>query len=192
MTEEERRRFESLFQLYESAWGQFNERRRFEFKVTLTFWTALAAGIAGSMTLAVFPSMPGGKLLLCLVALAGVGLHALWCHGIGNAQRADRFVALSYEPELQKLVQGEFSASLKNELEQLQRAMGRLRNWTYVFQLGVTLLLAVTLVGTNWSKFDESGPTVRQLERRKLELDIQELQQRLEQARGDAAPPARR
>jgi hypothetical protein len=103
-----------------------------------------------------------------------------------------RLVAFSYEPELQKLVQGEFSASLKNELEQLQKAMGRLRNWTYIFQLGVTLLLAVTFAGTKWSKFDESGPTVRKLERRKLELDIQEFQEQLEQAQRDAAPPARR
>jgi membrane protein implicated in regulation of membrane protease activity len=187
MTDDDRRRFESIFQLYELAWKQFNERRNYEFKVTLTLWTALAAAIAGSMTLAVFPPVPFGRLLLAAIAIFSFALHALWCRGLGRAQNGERFVAFSYEPELQKIAGAGFDQRTKSHLAELKGTMGLLKNWTFVFQLGVTFLLVAVLLTVNWKKFDpEPAQSIRQLETTKLELEVEKLKAEVRSKQLDA------
>jgi hypothetical protein len=146
MTEEDKRRFDAVFSLFDVAWRQFNLRRDFEFKVTLTLWTALAIGIAGVWNvshLAAISIPPKEMLPIAIILFA---LHALWCWGIGQAQNGDRRIAIGYERTLHELSRTSFDEATKKQLKSLQRRMGLLKNWTYIFQLGVTGLLLSILV----------------------------------------------
>jgi hypothetical protein len=142
-----------LFQLCQLAWNQFNERRRYEIKISLTFWTALAAATAGSLNLPSLPAIPGGRVSLILAAIFVFLLHIIWCAGIGRAQLADRKIAIFYERQLQKIIKTEFDDELKRLLDNLKKKMGGITNWTYIFQLGLTAFLCIVLVLTNWSRF---------------------------------------
>lgn len=163
MTDDSKKLFDATFELYSHSWKQFNERRNYEFKISLTLWAALAAAIAGSLRLTTLPMIPGGRFTLSLVAVFAVSLHTIWCFGVGRAQRAERDIAFFYERKLQKLIQAEFDEKLNASLEGLRRTMGLLKNWTYIFQLGVTAFLSTTLVVTNWNRFAHKSDSERWL-----------------------------
>jgi hypothetical protein len=152
ITEDQKRLFDALFELYQTAWKQFNERRAYEFKISLTFWAALAAAIAGSLRL---KNLPGSRFTLILVSLFVFALHWIWCRGIGEAQRAERKIAFFYERELQKIAGVEFDEDLSKFLDSLKGTMGLLTNWTYRFQLGVTAFLGMALIVANWDRFGQ-------------------------------------
>ncbi len=175
LEEGEKRKFESLFQLYDLAWRQFNERRNHEFKVTLIYWTALAAAIAGSMTLAELPPILGGRILLGAIALFAVILHILWCAGLYNAQYGEKLTALSYQQALLKLVNTDISEEAEKHFKK-RRENILLNHWSNIFQVGVTVFLAFTLVAANWNKFESTpNQTIRNLEKMKLNLENQKL-----------------
>lgn len=185
MNEEDRRRFESLFSAYDLAWRQFNERRDTEFKMSLTIWTALALATAGSFSIHELPAVPNIQWIILAAGVILVGLHALWCWGLGRAQRADRAVALCYEQALKSLARMEFDDYTRGILE---RTPGRFKGWSYFFQLGVTIVLTGSLVLSNWEKsLSRSAEDVRQLEVRKLDLEVQELDAKLRELRDSAA-----
>lgn len=147
VTEEEKRRFDAIFSLFDVAWRQFNLRRDFEFKVTLSLWTALALAIAGLAKASELQTIPMlGMIPICVAVFV---LHTLWCWGIGQAQNGERRIAFGYERTLQKLSQTCFDEITKKQLASLQERMGLLKNWTYVFQLGVTALLLVALLAVS-------------------------------------------
>lgn len=152
MTDEQKKLFDALFELYQNAWKQFNERRTYEFKISLTFWAALAAAIAGSLRL---QNLPGSRFTLIMVSLFAFALHWVWCRGIGEAQRAERKMAFFYERKLQEIADVEFDKDLRKFLDSLKETMGLLKNWTYRFQLGVTAFLGIALVVANWDRFGQ-------------------------------------
>ena len=47
MTDDERNRFESMDSLRQAAYDSFNDRRSYEWKFSLSIWTALAVLLAG-------------------------------------------------------------------------------------------------------------------------------------------------
>lgn len=182
MDETQRARFESLFQLYEHAWRQFNERRTYEFKVLLTFWTALAAGIAGSFTLKEpihFLSGNSGTIGLCILGVVIVGLFVYWTWGLSRAHRHDRQIAMAYEPALQELINVSFIDPLKRELNKSRGRWGSLLNWSPVFQIGITTVLTIALLiaikGNNaQGKTDsKSGETTRvRIDGNEIQIDL--------------------
>jgi len=155
MTDDQKRLFDSIFELYRTAWSQFNERRSYEFKISLSFWAALTAAIAGSLRL---ENLPGSRFTLILLSIFSFVLHWIWCRGIGEAQRAERKIAFFYERKLQALAGAEFDEDLRRLLDSLKETMGLLKNWTYRFQLGVTAFLGFALVIANWSRFGALSP----------------------------------
>jgi hypothetical protein len=149
VSEEDKRRFDAVFSLFDLAWRQFNLRRDFEFKVTLTLWTALAIGIAGVLNVSHLAAISIPLREMLPVAMILFALHALWCWGIGQAQNGDRRIAIGYERTLHELSQTSFDDVTKKQLLSLQRRMGLLKNWTYIFQLGVTgMLLAILVISS--------------------------------------------
>ena len=156
MTGDQRNRFQSLFDLCELSWRQFNERRTWEFKISVTIWTALALAIAGSVSVEEAPGIPGGRVTLSIGATLILALHLIWCVGLARAQDADRRIAIFYERELQRLAERSFDQDkdLAAYLEGLGKVVGH--KWSYVLQLGVTALLATTLVLVNWERLPTS------------------------------------
>ena len=144
VTEEEKRRFDAVFSLCDIAWRQFNLRRDYEFKVTLSLWTALALAVAGVARASKPLTIP--MLAMVAICVTLFSLHTLWCWGIGQAQNGERRITVGYERTLQELSQTCFDEITKKQLASLRNRMGLLRNWTYVFQLGVTALLLMALL----------------------------------------------
>lgn len=144
MTEEEKYRFDAVFSLYDTAWRQFNLRRDFEFKVTLSLWGALTLAIAG---VAQTPKPLNISILgMVPICVSVIALHTLWCWGIGQAQNGERRIAFGYEKTLQEISRTSFDEITKKQLTSLQKSMGLLKCWSYVFQLGVTALLRGALL----------------------------------------------
>ena len=126
MTDDERRWFESVFQMYSGMWDQFNERRRTEFRVTLAIWAALAAAIGGSFTV----SKPMAMSLWVSIPLAflAVGvvpaLHALWCWGVCRSQRIAQQIAWFYEGKLNSQAGTTFSKEIVDRLNEVKKMRG--------------------------------------------------------------------
>jgi hypothetical protein len=151
VTEENKARIDTIRSLYERSWEQFNKRRDNEFKITIALWTAMAVGVAGVARLEKI-AMPAGRWAPVLLAFFAFILHFIWCRGIGKAQWAERTAALHYSSLLQKMARASFDDKFAYDLKRMRQRNWVGRNWTYVFQLGVTFLLGVALVLVSWKK----------------------------------------
>ena len=152
----------TLVELIKIRWAQFNGRRDYEFKVTLSFWTALALAVAGAATQQPKPVFPCWFLILLFVAT--VGLHWHWCFSIRAISNIDRDSAFYWEELVAAAAKSTLPDSVfkridewKNEPRDKQtdwkwkRGLNWIhrhgkRNWSHVFQVGVTGLLALALV----------------------------------------------
>lgn len=152
MNTDEKARFDAIALLYQRAWEQFNDRRRYEFKVTLTYWTALALAVAGSIKIKSFPSIPGRQWALICYAVLAIGLHLFWVYGIWRAQGTNQQIALFYQTPLLKLADVEFDEKMKEWIRGRTRQMGKLSHPCAIFQIGVTVLLTITLLLINWNR----------------------------------------
>src|SRR6266508_3112644 len=90
MTEDSRRRFESLETLRAAAYASFNDRRGHEWKLAVSVWTTLALFLAGLAQPAKsgesFPLRgPWVWVLFAVRGLALVILHALWNDCVSRA-----------------------------------------------------------------------------------------------------------
>ena len=157
MKESEKRRFDAILALYQRALDQFNERRKFEVQVSLAFWTTLVLAIAGSLNLAAFPKLPGGRVTLGLLALAIVVVNGMWHDSIWRSNRLDRARALDYQAELHSLADFRYTNDTEKRLSGAQaEQISFLSNSSHRFQFALTLLLAASLVLVNWSRFASS------------------------------------
>lgn len=149
MTEDIKRHYDSLATLWKGGWDQFNERRKYEWKVCIAIWTAYAAFVAlvitGRIT-TIDDSVLVGTITCAALIIV---LHAIWIHGLGQANRLDRKIAIHYERKMQDLVSHPFPAELESELRGPRDRMGRLtRNWSHQAQMGITLVLSIAAVFT--------------------------------------------
>lgn len=154
MTEEERRRFKSLEALRAAAYASFNDRRSYEWKLSLSIWTALAILLAGLLQ----PLKSGeefplrGSCVWIVFALAGallVVLHALWSDWASRANSIDNRIQFHFRDEMMNnIVKLPFSTDLARSIEkhlQSRPAFG----WTqrsHLVQVCITLLLATGAV----------------------------------------------
>ena len=108
MTDKER--FDSISILYIQAWDNFNERRRYEIKISYSVYTVYALAIAGLFmtvkekylndTFIWGTGIVGGVLIL---------IHLMWLISITRANYIDRKIAIHYEEFLQTIANCCFS-----------------------------------------------------------------------------------
>lgn len=172
MDDEKRNRFESIFQLYDLSNKQFNERRNYEFKVSIGFWTVLVAAIAGSISLAELTSVPNGNCWLLVVAIIITFLHVLWIFGLYIVAHRDRLRGISYETKLKKIADvGDFDKETEDYIQRVNESR-LIKIWAVFFNVSVTALLALVLVLVNWNRLEgNGGSSVRELEKTKIELE---------------------
>ena len=178
MTDEEKNRADILVELLKTRWGQFNARREYEFKVTLTFWSGLALAIVGFDSIEWAGKLPCSCLAkagVVVVGLAIVSVHVFWAYGIMRSSHIDRNIAHSYEALLRQPPVGhDYPANVEKEIKRWSmtldgavapESIGRLfwtrmrctvnwcmRSWSHVFQVSVTALLACLLVFVMWPR----------------------------------------
>ncbi|MCX6132613.1 MAG: hypothetical protein NTU47_02270 [Ignavibacteriales bacterium] len=182
MDDNEKRHFDAVNALQERAWDQFNERRRYEIQVSMAFWTAIILAIAGSLTLVSFPDIPLGRISLAAIGVMIFSLHYYWCAGIMQSNRKDRLRAIEYQECLHQMLPFSYSPELKKDLEKSKDQGADLSNWSFIFQVGLTLVLVITLVVVNWNRFGVAALAERTeqkriaVERSVLEKQVMESQ----------------
>ena len=154
MTEEEQRRFDSLETLRAAAYASFNDRRGYEWKFSLSIWSALAVLLAGLVQPIkqgeVFPFH--GTCAWAAFALAGlllVALHAVWSHWASRANYIDNKIQFHFRDEMiNNTLKLPFSSELNEFIkEHLQREPSF--GWTqrsHLVQVCITFLLAAGAV----------------------------------------------
>jgi len=104
------------------------------------------------VNLEAFPEIPGGKPLLVSFAVVTIVLHIFWMWGIWRAHGTDQMIAIHYQTHLQTLSQTIFPPDLSKIISDRSKQMGRLRHPAAVFEIGLTVLLAIAFVVINWSR----------------------------------------
>ena len=150
MTDVERRRFESIETLRRASYDSFNDRRSYEWKLSLSIWTALALLIAGLVQPAkpdeVFPlSAPWSWVGGLVAAMLLLFFHGYWSNGAARVNSIDRDAFLHFYQAMQTLLKLPFDATLQNAIKALPRKQGW-KQWSHVVQLLITALLAATAV----------------------------------------------
>lgn len=186
LDEHQKRRADVLTELIKIRWGQFNGRRDYEFKVTLSFWTALALAIAGVATQQQKPEFPAWFLIGLLVV--AVLLHWHWCFSIRAISNIDRDSAFHWEKLLATKAAGGLPSEIQQKIDDWRHEprddrshgwMRRLwnwchrhgkRNWSHVFQVGVTALLTAALVILLWPPANRKSE-LEALQKQWLEAD---------------------
>jgi len=160
MTEEEKRRFESLETLRVAAYTSFNDRRGYEWKLALSIWTALAIFLAGlvqpAKTGEAFPLH--GPCVWVAFAVAGlvvVILHSFWSNWASRAHYIDNKIQYHFRDEM---INNGVKLPLSQELVtfiacHLQREPTH--GWTqrsHLVQVGITALLVLAVVVTVYAR----------------------------------------
>lgn len=149
MTSEEKNQFDAIAALWKGAWEQFNERRRFEFQISLAVWTALASFIAlviskdGTFNESV---LIGTWICAILIFL----IYVLWTLGLYRANTFEKRIAFHYADKLRKLSDSEFDRNLKQDLDNSQKS--KMRFWSQAVQIGITFVLSVAAIVSVISK----------------------------------------
>jgi len=150
MTEEERKRFESITTLMQSAYDSFNDRRSYEWKLSLSIWTALALLLVGLVQTAKFPvSFPFSVIISAIMGAILIYLHIFFSHGVARANSIDKDVFLHYNKEMNKIVNLPFPKKLQDDIDNLPHNKGWWQ-WSHRSQIFITILLvmaAVVLIG---------------------------------------------
>jgi len=140
-------KFDSLTVLWQGAWNQFNERRRYEWKGSMAVWTFYAAYMTAILS-GKFPTLGQQWPVLVSVLLAILAiLHFRWLHGIASRNQIDQKIALSYEPAMKDMVGVTFDDALTKMIKDAQGHLGdMLGHWSHSSQLGITVALCVASI----------------------------------------------
>lgn len=156
MNDDQRRRFESIFQLYSHAWNQFNTRRTYEWQICISLWTALSLAIAGVVNASSLPVSKDASVvvvLICSVVLIIMLLLQYWfVYGVAKAHKHDREMAVHFGDKLQELSDSKFLDALKTDLKNGRNNWGKPLNWSSGLQLGFSVLLSISLIAILYAK----------------------------------------
>jgi hypothetical protein len=149
MTEDERRRFESLAALTTVAYTSFHDRRGHEWKLSLSIWTALAVFLAAIVQPIkigeTFPLRGSGVWILGLLLAGGiVGLHVRWSDWASKANEKDKAIQFHFWDAMVGLVQCPLPEDVRQDLN-TPRTVGW-RQPSHLVQTAITALLSLAIV----------------------------------------------
>jgi hypothetical protein len=151
MDGKERRRFESLESLRSAAYNSMNDRRSYEWKLSLSIWTTLAVSIAGILQPAskeaAFP-LKGCIWAIPIYALAIaaiVFIHGYWSDKAARRNKIDTEKAHTYEDEMKKMSGVAFSGALQKKIDEPSKREGW-TEWSHLAQIMITLILGLLLL----------------------------------------------
>lgn len=148
---DEKQRFDSISIMYKQAWGNFNERRKYESKINFGIYTVYALTIAGILTQLksnfITIDFVYGVSALSLILFI---IHWMFIVGVYRANCKDRMCALYFEKIMQNLTQSDYSVDLlkilaKTQLRGTELPKAR-KNWNVQVQVLITFVLSVTAI----------------------------------------------
>jgi hypothetical protein len=163
MTDEQKHEADTLQGLLERSWSQFNERRRYELRLSFAVWTALALSIAGSAKLESLPDIPFGRFTLLGVVFFVLVLHYKWQVGIRRANHRDHLRIGEYQRQIHKLA-GDFAYQDPDTIAKLEAGKTEAESrwhWSNTTQVGFTMFLGLCLAMVNWNGFAPGSASSR-------------------------------
>lgn len=152
MTEEDKRKCDSLEALRAAAQERFFDRRRIEFRLLLVFWLAIASFtvllLKGELTV----WRIGHAIGLTILGLLALVSFIRWIDGISEAHDFDRKVSIHFECEIMKTAGIEFSHGIKSKLSTVS---GERKFWAYQFQMLISIFLITVLALVGWVRATE-------------------------------------
>ena len=151
MNENEKRRFDAIWELCKSSWQRISERRVYEWRVNFTLWTTFAAFIA----IVVTRTLPVQQIYLFWGVVAiGAALsviHWRWLKRLNDATWSDNCIAIHYEEILRELSSSGFDKDLKKDLHQIREKQKSLwRNGARLSGLFITIVLYIATILVAW------------------------------------------
>ena len=150
LKDDEKRAAEVLLSLQASAFNSFNERRRYEWRLCISVWTASAVLLGFLLKGEIQAVSLWIKWALTGFAAFMIVLHAIWMKGAGRRNRADIHVAYFWEEKTRDVLDVKYPPELESELQALRAKSGRLTSWSFFFQLATTILLALAIIWATW------------------------------------------
>ncbi len=133
---------DALEELRKGAWEEFNNRRIYEWKMSMGIWTALTAFVALILT---------GRVKICsnlamyawIVISIIFFLHAYFIYKLTKSNRMDRKKQFLYEKKINKILDISYDDELKKDIAKRQKMNEKfpLLDWSQSVQLSVTLIL---------------------------------------------------
>lgn len=131
--------------------SRFDERRDYEWKFSIGFWTLLAAACGFLMGKAVVPWWCG---------FIPIVLHAIWLRGIWTANHADKKSCDDFRLQAIELLAGRsYSVPPRRQRLGFPKSLLGLFTWSPAFQLLCTVVLSVCLVELTHSHLSQMEQT---------------------------------
>jgi hypothetical protein len=158
MTEDERRLFQSLETLSMAAHKRFDQRRNYEWKVSISIWTVLAIVIAGLMQPlkeGEFPLKGLSNLWIWVPSVALVVIHGFFAFRLARSNSFDKRESRYYENIMREWLAPELSG-FRDEIQGIRDLDKKTtdilnrrkwwKEWVAITQILITLLLAGSVV----------------------------------------------
>lgn len=145
MDTETKNKFDALAVLWKGAWDQFNERRRYEFQISVAIWTALTAFVAIVITkyeISKYPINAWG-VFGSFIALSLLNyINFRWVKGLRERNDLDKSIALHYERKMQELSNSGFDDTVNKIRNRLKDKPNLFYSWSHGAQIQITLLFS--------------------------------------------------
>ncbi len=141
-----------------AAYKSFDDRRSYEWKLSLAIWTPLAVLVAGLV-------QPGHDGIFPFhgtrygIAATGVGvvivlLHIFFNNGMARANAIDKDVSVFYAKKMRTVIGLRFDSKLDQQLDALparpKHPQMQWLQWGHLTQIGFTFLLTLLAVVIVW------------------------------------------
>lgn len=149
MDEETKRRFDALYQLFEGCHIAISERRKYEWRATLSLWGVFIGLVATLLTRPL--TIPRTLLLpITIFLLLILVFHWRWLASVGARHDENRETLDFYEEKMHNLLElASFYQSQLGKRKQLRHSILGL-DWSRWIQLAVSIILASLAVFVLW------------------------------------------
>jgi hypothetical protein len=158
MTEDQKREWEAYDVLRRAATERFNGRRKYEYRILLIFWTAIAALIVLLLRQEVKEWHHAYAVWALVMATFSFIAWILWTVGLRKAHEHDRCVSRFFEEAMMKSVGLKFSDDIKKQADIFKTRRSILSYWSLQLQLAITALLLVAFALVAWTKNEPPQP----------------------------------
>lgn len=152
-------RLQSMESLRLAAYNSFNDRRSYEWKLSLAIWTALAVLVVGLVqpveTGKIFPLH--GKdygVVATILGLCLIVVHAYFHNRIARSNAIDKDMALFYSKRMRAAIGLEFPQELTNRIKTLPKRPKNEKlqwlRWGHLIQIVITIFLTALAVALVW------------------------------------------
>lgn len=149
MTPNDRYRLESMESIRKANYEKFNSRRNYEWKLSLSIWTAQSLFIVGLIQpVKADYIFPFGDSAWIFGIIAGIALcltHAYWSNEVSKRNSFDIRMGDAYLLEMEKLVGLSIMENAIRNNKEISPLSGVL-NWSHFSQVLITVLLSILAI----------------------------------------------